>query len=81
MNYKILTFTGSYNVTTTDITEFCNFINAYVNNNSSLNSISVEDEYTYYLYNFKVYKVKNYNINKTYNITSEDIISDIQIDK
>lgn len=81
MDYKILTFTGSYMVTTTDITEFCNFINAYVNDKSSLNSISVEDEYTYYLYNYKVYKVKNYNINNTYNITSEDIISDIQIDK
>ena len=80
MSYTILTFTGSYNVTTSDIIQFCNFINAYVNDNSSLNSISVEDEYTYYLYNSKVYKVKNYNIN-TYNITSEDIISDIQIDK
>ena len=81
MDYKILTFTGSFNVTTYDIIQFCNFINAYVNDNSSLNSISVEDEYTYYLYNFKVYKVKNYNIDNTYNITSEDIISDIQIDK
>ena len=81
MNYKILTFTGSYNVTTSDIIQFCNFINAYVNDNSSLNSISVEDEYTYYLYNSKVYKVKNYNIDNTFIIISEDIISDIKIDK
>jgi hypothetical protein len=57
----------------------CLFINTFVNNAFQSGPLTVEDEYKYYLFNSKIYKVKDYELNKIYNIQTEDIITDVQI--